>query len=390
MITLIKSALHKTGGLEKYTWALARDFCALKVPVTLLTTGIPTSSFVHPLLQIVSFPIAQPLSFLQLLAFDKACQDYLKVNPTPIVFSLDRTRQQTHIRAGNGVHAQYLSIRRQCEGALKRLSFTLNPLHRLLCAIEKHAFEDPGLKRLFTNSHLVKNDILKRFAIEPEKVHVIHNGVEWQEMQADFNAWEERRLLHMQRWKLNPSAHQFLFIGHHYQRKGLDAFLCALSRIKDETFELSVVGKDKNISFYQQRAKALGLEKKVFFFGPVPETIPFYQLADTLVIPSLYDPFANVTVEALAMGLFVISSKMNGGCEILTPEQGRVIEALDDSDSFAIALKEALARPKTCAQAQAIRSGVASLDFSRQLRLMTQEVITLTSPSASLLSKRGS
>ena len=45
---------------------------------------------------------------------------------------------------------------------------------------------------------------------------------------------------------------------------------------------------------------------------------PFYQMADALVIPSFYDPFANVTVEALAMGLFVLSSKHNGGPEILT------------------------------------------------------------------------
>lgn len=375
MITLIKSALHKKGGLEKYTWALARDFCALKVAVTVLTTGTPLAPFADPLLQIVSFPIAQPLSFLQLLAFDNACHDYLRAHPTPIVFSLDRTRQQTHIRAGNGVHAHYLEMRRQHEGTFKRLSFTLNPLHRLLCAIERRAFEDPGLKRLFTNSHLVKDDILKRFAIEPEKVRVIHNGVEWQEMQADFNAWEEKRLLHMERLKLDPSVHQFLFIGHHYRRKGLDALLSALARIKEEPFQLSVVGKDKNRAFYQQRAQALGLAKKVVFFGPVQETLSFYQLADTLVIPSRYDPFANVTVEALAMGLFVVSSKMNGGCEVLTPERGSVIEALDDPDSFAAVLREALARPKTRPQAQTIRSSVASLDFSRQLRLMTQEAL---------------
>ena len=378
MVILIKSALHKTGGLEKYTWALARDFCALKVPVTLLTTGVFTPPFTDPLLHCVCFPIKQPLSFVQLIAFDKACQRYLRQHPTPIVFSLDRTRGATHIRAGNGVHAQYLEMRRQQEGSLKTLSFALNPLHRLICAIEKRAFEDPGLKTLFTNSHLVKTDILNRFKIEAEKVRVIHNGVEWQAMQPEFEAWEEKRATHKMGFQLDPAAHQFLFIGHHYRRKGLDFLLSALSYLKKEPFQLCVLGKDKNIGYYQERARALGLAEKVCFFGPVLDTIPFYQFADTLVVPSRYDPFANVTVEALAMGLFVLSSKTNGGSEVLTPQNGRIIETLDDPSYFASILQERLEHPKTPETAQAIRAGVAHLDFSKQLRRMTQEIAPST------------
>lgn len=377
MITLIKSDLHKRGGLEKYTWALARDFCALKVPVRLLTTGLITPPFTDPLLQIVSFPIHALLSVSHLLAFDKACSAYLKTHPSPIIFSLDRTRFQTHIRAGNGVHAHYLKMRQNEEGLLKALSLKFNPLHRTICSIEKKAFEDPALKTLFTNSHLVKNEILKCFAIPSEKVEVIHNGVEWQAMQADFTLWEEKRAVHMQRLKLDPTLHQFLFIGHHYERKGLKPLLHALSPLKNAPFQLSIVGKDKRFLYYQNYAERLGLSHKVFFFGPVHDTIPFYQLADTLIIPSLYDPFANVTVEALAMGLFVLSSHSNGGSEVLTKETGKVIENLHDSPHFTALLQETLNRPKTALQAQTIRSSIAHLDFSKQLRLMTEKTLII-------------
>ncbi len=71
---------------------------------------------------------------------------------------------------------------------------------------------------------------------------------------------------------------------------------------------------------------------------------PFYQLADALAIPSFYDPFANVTVEALAMGLFVVSSRSNGGFEILDPSKGIIIENLSES-RFGSGLFEHRARP---------------------------------------------
>jgi UDP-glucose:(heptosyl)LPS alpha-1,3-glucosyltransferase len=95
---------------------------------------------------------------------------------------------------------------------------------------------------------------------------------------------------------------------------------------------------------------------------------PFYQMADVLVIPSFYDPFANVTIEALAMGLFIVSSKHNGGHEIITKENGTVIENLLHIDSLSHALENCLNHPKTTMSANRIRQSVAHLDFSTQLK----------------------
>lgn len=374
-VTLIKSTLHKTGGLEKYTWQLAEDFCALSAAVTILTTGSITPPFASPLLKIVSFPIRHAFSFLQLLHFDSACSHYLAEHPTPIVFSLDRTRVQTHIRAGNGVHAAYLQQRSREEGRFKSLSFHLNPLHRAILAIEKKAFEDPHLKILFTNSQMIKNEILSHYRVRPDAITVLHNGVEWHAMQSAFDNWQEGRAIALQKYCLDPSAYHFLFIGHNYQRKGLDKLLRALSEIQHAPFQLSVIGKDKNLAHFQHLAKECGLENKVFFFGPSHDITSFYQLADCLVIPSVYDPFANVTVEALAMGLFIVSSQTNGGSEVLSPHSGAIIEVLDDPSSFAQSLELALSLPKTRDSASRIRSDVSHLDFSLQLRRMTELVL---------------
>ena len=363
--------------LEKYTWRLAQDFCALNTHVTLLTTGKILAPFTHPLLNIVSFPFDHQLSVLQLLHFDKACRDYLQAHPYAIVFSLDRTRFSTHIRAGNGAHAAYLQERAKEEGWIKSLSFHLNPLHQALLSLEKTAFEHPHLQRLFTNSHMVRHQILARFATKAEKISVIHNGVEWKELQDPFDAWEERKTALLAERGLDPSAFHFLFSGHNYKRKGLNKLLAALALIKDEPFQLSIVGKEKNLRLYRAMTASLRLENKVFFFGPMPSMIPFYQYADAMVIPSLYDPFANVTVEALAMGLFVLSSKANGGSEVIPHDSGTILEDIHDPSYFASALQKALRHHKTAKRAQGIRGGIQHLDFSLQLRKMTEKTLSL-------------
>ena len=211
---------------------------------------------------------------------------------------------------------------------------------------------------------MVKDEILHFYNTDPRKIHVVHNGVEWHELQAPFDAWKAKR---------TPSAaYRFLFIGHNYQRKGLGPLLQGLALLPTRDFTLTVIGKEKNTARFQALARRLGLEHNVTFLGSRADTAPFYQEADCLVIPSFYDPFANVTLEALAMGLFVVSSKTNGAHEILTPESGALIESLADPASVAAALQHALSHPKTPARAQDIRNSVRHLDFAQQLNVLTQ------------------
>jgi UDP-glucose:(heptosyl)LPS alpha-1,3-glucosyltransferase len=283
---------------------------------------------------------------------------------------MDRNRYQTHIRAGNGVHAAYLESRVLTEGWRKKITCKINPLHRKILSLEKTAFENPGLQKLFTNSFLVRDQVLKYYATDPSKIQVIHNGVEWYEMQSDFDQWEQARGAIFQKFHLDPNCFHFLFIGNGYLRKGLNQLLIGLSQLTNRDFHLSVIGKDNRLEEYRAKAEKLGLKNHVRFFGPSQETRLFYQMADALIIPSFYDPFANVTVEALAMGLYVASSKNNGGCEILTAHNGTLIEDLLDPAAMVEALKNALCHRKTRKSAIMIRESVQYLDFANQLKIL--------------------
>ncbi|MFI5334440.1 MAG: glycosyltransferase family 4 protein [Chlamydiales bacterium] len=364
-VFLLKSGAARPGGLEKMSQRLAHAFETKGCEVTLVTSGskIDSSSSIHT----ISFAPRSVLSFRKALEFDRFCEKTMREVHPDIIFGMDRNRHQTHLRAGNGVHAAYLAQRSLVDPFYKRWSFALNPLHQTLLKIEKEAFENPALRILFTNSEMVKKEILHYYNVDPRKIHVVHNGVEWKECEKEFLSWKEKKSGIAKELGLDPEVFHFLFIGHNFRRKGVDKLLRGLAHLNTRGFHLSVVGEDKNRADFAHLAHQLGLKKQVSFFGVQSEIARFYQLADALVIPSLYDPFANVTLEGLAMGLFVVSSKTNGGHEVLNEASGVKIGQLSEVESISSALATALSHPKNETSAKKIRESVKHLDFSQKL-----------------------
>jgi len=377
-VVLLKSGVKNAGGLEKTASRIAAGFQEYGANVSILTTttrrnppfGRTSNSIALHALKTPAWP-----SFIRIQQFDKQVQRWLQDNPADIVFGMDRNKHQTHIRAGNGVHAAYLKSRIATEGRFKYNVCLFNPLHRKILQIEKEAFENPKLKKIFTNSHMVKREILEHYAVNSAKISVIHNGVEWEEMREDFTSWPEQKRAFCQLFNLDPDHLHLLFIGNGYLRKGLTPLLTALSRLQRKDVHLSIVGKDRHQDRYEALANMLGLRSQVRFFGSQTNVRPFYQIADVLAIPSFYDPFANVTVEALAMGLFILSSKTNGGSEILTPQTGAIIDELHSIESVVASLEQALLHRKTKESAMIQRSAIEHLDYGKQIKQLIESCL---------------
>lgn len=375
-IVLLKKELESSGGLEKYTWRTAEAFAKKGCQVTFLSgTKFPRAKdyphfhFQH-VLKKKSF-----LSYSSIYQYDKNVTRTLETLKPHYIFGFDRNQMQTHYRAGNGVHRAFLDIRKRIDPFFKTMTFPINPLHNLILSIEKKAFENPELKKLYTNSHFVKNQVLEYYNVDPSKLEVIHNGVQWHEMQKDFNFWLEAKSKNLSKLSLHPNQFHFIFIGHGFARKGLGPLLDALEMMREMPFYLSVVGKDKHIEHYKHLAKKKGLSSKVTFFGPRKDIKTFLQIADALVIPSYYDPFANVTVEALAMGVSVISSPYNGGSEVIKEGLGSVLQSLDP-DEIKDHLMKAMEKPKTWMRSEIIRERVKHLDFSKQIGTLVNSVLS--------------
>lgn len=357
-IAILKRGLSGRGGLEKSTFCILSALRDAGHEVTLiLGEGVPSRP--PEGLRIVS--LESRSIFNRYRRFDRLCSLYLAKESFDVILGMDVTSQQTHYRAGNGVHGAYVKRRLAIEKRLlARLAFHLNPIHRYLIRAEKRLFQSPQLKVLFTNSHLVKQEIEALYGVPREKIVTLHNGVEWQLLEGDFERSFPRK----------PGPFRLLFMGNGYRRKGLEFLLRGLALLPKRRFELAVVGKEKREGSYRHLAKRLGLESQVTFHGPQPHAIPFYQAADALVLPSIYDPFANVTVEALAMGLTVLSSASNGGVEVLTEESGVIVQEIDNPHAMKEGLLHLMERPKLREHAERVRLSVKHLELSNQMQIL--------------------
>ncbi|SCA63304.1 hypothetical protein SCG7086_AO_00080 [Chlamydiales bacterium SCGC AG-110-P3] len=75
------------------------------------------------------------------------------------------------------------------------------------------------------------------------------------------------------------------------------------------------------------------------------------------------------------MGVYVVSSKYNGGSEVLHPHSGNIIEQLDSPESVAQSILTAVKYRKTPKRAQQIRGSVMHLDLQKQFSVMVQATL---------------
>lgn len=377
------SKIATVGGLEKHSWQCAKLFAERGHDVTVLTTGRTGSDFEHSGVDVVSLGDRNALSMMHVVQFDRWCRQWLDTNPMDIVFGLDKTTVQTHYRATTGVHGIKLRQRRHYVSMLKYASFSMNPLHWVNLKFEAERFTNGRLRRVFPNSKMVQKEILAVFDFPEDRVEVVYNGVEWSKLAGVFEQWPESRAETMRDLDLDPDRLQLLFVGSGFGRKGVEPLLDALPHVKNKDFHLSVVGKDKFLGRYAARSQRLGLDDRVTFYGQRKDVSRFYQLADICIIPSYYDPCANVTLEALAMGVYVVSSRWNGAHEIMTPQMGSVIEDLLDPESVAASIDAAFDRRKTTESAAKIRSLMRSYEYDRQFaRMLDLTEQDVTAPPA--------
>ena len=229
-------------------------------------------------------------------------------------------------RAGDGVHRRWLLQRARILPAWRAQMLMYDRYHRYVMRAEREMYQAPELKAVICNAEMIKREIVEDFDIDAKKIHVIYNSIDSSRF---VPATEGQRAALRQQLGLPVDAVVLCFVGSGFERKGLAS---AIRAIAGTPAWLIVVGQDKAESRYRDLARSLGCEGQIRFLGMQKETLPFYQVSDGLLLPTLYDPFPNVILEAMACGLPVITSVSCGGAEFIEQGQnGFYCDALDIS-----------------------------------------------------------
>ena len=286
-------------------------------------------------------------------------------------------------RAGDGVHAQWLDNRRRALGEWGRLGVRLNPYHAYVLASERRLFASARLRAVICNSRMVAGEIRRRFAVSEDRLHVIYNGVDLDAFHPRLRDRHRREV--RARLGIADAEMVYLMVGSGFERKGVPQLLEALARLSNRAARLAVVGADRRTNALRRRADALGLGSRVIFAGAQREVRPWYGAADCFVLPTLYDPFPNAALEAMASGLPVITSSNCGAAEFIAEgDNGYVCDALDIA-----ALADRMGRigPATArTMGERARAGVEGLDLAtmaeRLMALYASLAPSLARPSS--------
>ena len=247
-------------------------------------------------------------------------------NRCDLLFSLERVWNCDCYRAGDGVHSAWLERRASAAPAWKSWLRRWNPKHRQLLALERALFSPGGASVVIANSQLVRSEIAGHYPAYPARqIEVVYNGLPAGAFHAATP--EERRSA---RAALGLPTEEFvvLFAGSGWERKGLRHALAAVARLPARIRpRLLVAGRGRPAPFLRAAPAAAARSR---FLGPVRDMAACQAAADVFVLPTLYDPFSNACLEALAAGLPVLTTDANGFAEILTPGMdGDIVRTAD-------------------------------------------------------------
>ena len=225
------------------------------------------------------------------------------------------------IRPGGGVEAEYWKLRfedRYACSPIRTLAQVTSIKRKFDLDAEARGYRSPELRYVIANSKLVRRSLLQRYPELGDKVRVVYNGADLERFSCN-NTSEIRERIHKE-LELDPDRQTAVFAGHNFRLKGLPQALHAIAlaahKSGSQQCQLIVLGGDRPSRMHKLMHE-LGLEKAVRFVGNT-DPQPYYAASDLLLFPSFYDPCANVTFEALASGIPVISTQRNGASEIIT------------------------------------------------------------------------
>ncbi|HSH37933.1 MAG TPA: glycosyltransferase family 4 protein, partial [Chthoniobacterales bacterium] len=282
-IGFVRRGYSSSGGAEAYLKRLASGLCAQGHEAQLFTTAEwPDEEW--PFGKLTHLRGASPLRFadeLEQLRASMHCD---------VLMSLERVWACDVYRAGDGVHRAWLNRRAKIAGPLRRVVDALSPKHLATLRLEESLFGRRAARHVIANSQMVKTEIAQMYGYPGNNIALVPNGVPAEQLRSAAGQRAQMRA----ELGLGENDVAVLFVGSGWERKGLRFAIRAVDAAQDDRMRLLVAGRGNGETFSSSTVRFLGVR------NDLPE---LYAAADLFLLPTIYDPFSNASLEAIAAGV---------------------------------------------------------------------------------------
>lgn len=186
--------------------------------------------------------------------------------------------------------------------------------------------------RYIAVSRRVAADLAARHGVPPQRICVVHNGVDTRRFDADRHRAAGAAI--RRRLQIGPDEVVVIAVAHNHRLKGVHVLARAVRRLRREGLPVRalVCGGPRGGGWWPGGAEIIRM-------GPIADSAAHYAAADIAAQPTFYDACSLATLEALASGLPVVTTAANGVSELITPGvDGLVLDEPGDDRALAAAI----------------------------------------------------
>ena len=308
------------GGLGRHVEALARELAAQGHDVRVVTRGDTAERHTEVrdgvrVVRAAADPLAIDFATETLLSWSQAFEHSLLRAALPLVrrWRPDVVHGHDWLVAQSALtltetSAAPLVVTLHATEAGRHHGWLPQPLNRAIHSVELMLARRAA--QLITCSTTMQDEVTRLFELPAERVHVIPNGI-------DATRWvATARARSAARTRLGGAGPLLVYAGRLMHEKGVQTLLRALRPLREAHpgLRLAVAGTGVHEPKLHELARRLRVARAVDWLGFVPETeLPaLLGAADAVVVPSLYEPFGIVALEAAVAGAPLVVAETGG------------------------------------------------------------------------------
>ncbi len=176
------------------------------------------------------------------------------------------------------------------------------------------------VNRIFTNSEVIRQNVVDTHPVPPDRVETLHLGIDTRR----FRPRPEIKPKIRREWDIPEEALVVAIAGRLQRAKGYFEFIEMAEEIGRENSTVFFLliggasrGEEKEAEQIRERARGSPVAERLIFTGFRPDIENLLQAADVFVFPSYAEAYGLVVLEAMAVGLPVISSNCDGILDIV-------------------------------------------------------------------------